>query len=75
MALGAGRIKKEDNINPAAGIVLSKKNGDNVKKGEVIAILYSDNRQKINVAEKIFSQALKIEEKKPETEKMTLKVF
>ncbi|HKB15261.1 MAG TPA: thymidine phosphorylase [Planctomycetota bacterium] len=34
MALGAGRRRVEDRIDPAAGIVLRKKLGDRVEKGE-----------------------------------------
>jgi thymidine phosphorylase len=40
--LGAGRLTKDDVIDPKAGIVFHKKIGDPVKKGEVIAELYTD---------------------------------
>ncbi len=42
--LGGGRIKKEDKIDFQAGIHLMKKNGDYVKVGEVIAVLYSSKK-------------------------------
>lgn len=42
MLLGAGRMRKEDEIDPAAGIILSRKTGDYVKRGEEIARLYSN---------------------------------
>lgn len=42
MNLGAGRGKKTDPIDYSAGIRLKKKPGDSVKKGDVLAILYSD---------------------------------
>jgi pyrimidine-nucleoside phosphorylase len=38
--LGAGRQRKEDTIDPAVGIVLNKKTGDEVKAGEVLADIY-----------------------------------
>lgn len=41
MMLGAGRLRKEDGIDPAAGLVLSKKIGDRIEKGEPIAELMS----------------------------------
>lgn len=40
--LGAGRAKKSDHIDPAAGIVMQKRYGDRVEKDEVIARLYTD---------------------------------
>lgn len=40
MQLGAGRMVKEDLIDPAVGIVLHKKNGDFVKKGDVLAYVH-----------------------------------
>ena len=43
LLLGAGRNTKEDKIDYLAGIILSKKTGDYVEKGEVIATLYSNN--------------------------------
>lgn len=42
MKLGAGRQKKEDTIDHAAGVTLLKKTGDEVKVGEVLAILHTD---------------------------------
>lgn len=40
--LGAGRSRKEDPIDPAAGAVLLKKTGDRVEKGETLAVLHAD---------------------------------
>lgn len=37
MEIGAGRERKEDRIQPETGILLGKKTGDRVKKGEVLA--------------------------------------
>ncbi|HHU24438.1 MAG: pyrimidine-nucleoside phosphorylase [Bacilli bacterium] len=41
MILGAGRAKKEDQIDHGVGIVIHKKVGEKVKKGEKIATLYT----------------------------------
>ena len=43
LLLGAGRNKKEDVIDPTAGIILHKKTGDYVKKGDIIAVLYAND--------------------------------
>lgn len=42
MLLGAGRVRLEDTIDYNAGIIFEKSFGDYVKKGDVIATLYSD---------------------------------
>ena len=66
--LGAGRVRKEDVIDPAAGIILSKKKGEKVAAGEVLATLYTDDESSLPVAEKSFLSALTISEIKPEHE-------
>ena len=43
MNLGAGRKKKEDNIDFSVGIILEKKTGDKVKKGENLAYIYAND--------------------------------
>ncbi|MCQ2561543.1 MAG: thymidine phosphorylase [Clostridia bacterium] len=45
--LGAGRKTKEDAIDLSAGIILKKKVGAPVKAGDVIAVLYSDDEDKL----------------------------
>ncbi len=39
--MGAGRIRKEDSIDPAVGFVLHKRIGDRVEEGEPLATLYA----------------------------------
>ena len=41
MALGAGRVRKEDAIDPGAGLVLEVKSGDRVSAGAPLATLYA----------------------------------
>lgn len=41
-SLGAGRVTKQDGIDHAAGIVLVKKTGDSVARGDVIAYLHTN---------------------------------
>ncbi|KXH82111.1 pyrimidine-nucleoside phosphorylase [Sporosarcina sp. HYO08] len=43
--LGAGRATKDDQIDPAVGIMLKKKIGDTVEKGETIAIIHSNSKE------------------------------
>lgn len=42
--LGAGRSKKEDDIDPCSGIILHKKLGQKVKTGESLATLYTSDK-------------------------------
>ncbi len=44
LLLGAGRNTKEDEIDYSAGIMLKAKTGDYVKKGDLLATLYTDNQ-------------------------------
>ena len=50
MELGAGRATKEDSIDLAVGIVLNKKRGDKVAKGDVLAYIHADDEAKIEKA-------------------------
>ncbi len=50
--LGAGRIRKGDKINLAVGITFPKKVGDFVSKGEAIATILSDSKEKGETAAK-----------------------
>lgn len=43
MHLGAGRATKEDSIDYTAGIILNKKVGDFVNKGELLATIYTNH--------------------------------
>ena len=45
-ALGAGRLTKEDVIDPAVGLVLHKRVGDRVETGETLAEIHANDREK-----------------------------
>ena len=64
--LGAGREKKEDTIDMTAGIILNKKTGDKVYKGDIIASLYTNNKKTIKPAKEKFLSAIEFSRKKPE---------
>jgi pyrimidine-nucleoside phosphorylase len=46
MELGAGRATKDSVIDLSVGIVLKKKRGEEVKAGEVLAIVYANSEEK-----------------------------
>lgn len=43
LSLGAGRSKKEDDVDPSAGIVFDRTVGDEVCKGDRLAVLYTSS--------------------------------
>ncbi len=49
LELGAGRMKKEDKIEPKAGIIFYPKIGDLVKKGDLIAEVHGESPKKVEV--------------------------
>jgi pyrimidine-nucleoside phosphorylase len=54
MLLGAGRPTKESEIDLAVGLVLRKKIGDHVKKGESLVTIYSNFENVNEVKEKLY---------------------
>ena len=65
MLLGAGRATKESMIDPASGIMLLKKNGDRVVKGEPLMVLYTDDSSLFDDAVKELDNAVVISSEKP----------
>ncbi len=65
MLLGAGRLKKEDAIDPAAGILLHKKLGDAVTPGQPLATLYANDPALFAPAEAAYRAGLAIGPEKP----------
>lgn len=57
MLLGAGRETKESSIDYSAGIILHKKTGDAVKKGDILAEFHTSSKEKLDEAEKVFFDA------------------
>jgi pyrimidine-nucleoside phosphorylase len=62
--LGAGRLNKDDKINPKAGIIFKLKLGDKIDNGDPIAELFSDSLKKIKQVEMRFQKILEISNKK-----------
>ncbi|MGE6630562.1 pyrimidine-nucleoside phosphorylase [Bacillus sp. NPDC077027] len=54
MILGAGRATKEDDIDLSVGIMLNKKVGDRVEKGESLVTLHANSEDVAKVMEKIY---------------------
>ena len=74
-SLGAGRVRKEDKIDPSVGIVLLKKVGDYVTKDEVIAYLHVNNPEQLDSAKENIKKIIKIRKEKTEHLKTIIKIM
>jgi len=75
LELGAGRLTKEDKIDPKAGIILYRKIGDYVKNGDIICELHSDYKTKIKSSERMIIDSIKFSIAKPTLQKLIKKII
>ena len=73
--LGAGRIRKEDSIDNAVGIVLNKKVSDKVKKEELLVTIFANSKEKLEEAKKKLIEVIQIENTGIEKPKMILEIM
>src|SRR6266850_175122 len=59
-ALGAGRNRVEDSIDPAVGIYLEKKPGDRVLKGDVLCQIHWNDKNRLTRALPLIEQAFEV---------------
>ncbi len=71
--LGAGRLRKEDEVDPRAGIVLFKKTGDRVEKGEPLCELHTNKADSLANAKQRMLQAIQIGSETPQPSPLVLK--
>ena len=67
VVLGAGRTRKEDDIDPAAGLRILKKTGDFVQAGDVLAYLHTESEKAFREGESRYLEAIEFGESAPET--------
>ena len=73
--LGAGRIRKEDSIDNAVGIILNKKVSDKVEKEDLLVTIYANSKEKLEEAKKNLLEVIKIENREVKKPKMILEVM
>ncbi len=73
--LGAGRTKKGDKIDYAVGLVLNKRRGDRVEKGEPLFKLYINDKTNLDAVKKMLLDAVKIGSEQPAPMPMVYKVI
>ena len=64
-ALGAGRERKEDPIDLSVGLIMKKRLGDPVKKGEPLAELHYSGVSDVPRAEALLREAISVSAQKP----------
>lgn len=72
LILGGGRETKESVIDLSVGIVLTKKTGDYVKKGDPLAVIHYNDENKCNQAMERLLHAYFIQEEKPDVTEIIL---
>ena len=75
LILGGGRETKDDKIDPAVGLVFSKKVADPVKKGDVLATIYGNDEEKVKQAAGHFKENFHIVKEQPVKQAMIKEVL
>lgn len=73
--LGAGRLRKEDEIDFTAGIRMHVRIGNFVKEGDVLATLYGADSRRLEEAETILEAAIRISTEPAEPPKLIKKII
>lgn len=68
MTLGGGRETKESAIDLSVGIILEKKNGDAVRSGDTLAVIYGNDEGKMEAARERIQGAYEIAAGRKEAE-------
>ena len=75
MILGAGRENKESEIDLAVGLELKKKTGDQVKKGDTLAVLHYNDSKNLKEAEQKLLDAFTITEAEKKKNKLIYEII
>lgn len=73
--IGAGRDGKDDQIDPAVGVILEVKVGQKVDAGGVLCRLYYTNEDHVEEAAEIVEDAFRISSSAPEERELILEVI
>ncbi len=74
MILGAGRLTKESPIDHSAGIILHKKTGDFIQKGDILAELHTSSEERLPEAKKMLLDAYSISDAPPAVRPLILAI-
>lgn len=72
--LGAGRSRKEDPVNPAAGVLCLAKPGEEVERGQPVFALHGDDRERMRRGHVALEGAVSIAASEPPLRPLVLQV-
>ena len=75
LELGAGRLTKEDKIDPKAGIIFNSKIGNKINKGDVIAMIHTDNKKVIDKVKQRITSAMEFKKSKIKPPKLIREIL
>lgn len=75
LLLGGGRETKESAVDPFVGLVLRKKKGESVRKGEGLAVIYANDKEKLAKAKEHFLKNVTIESERKEPEPLIKEIL
>jgi pyrimidine-nucleoside phosphorylase/thymidine phosphorylase len=75
LLLGAGRLKKGDQVDPAVGVTLMKKVGDYVTPGETLAVLHFNSSRHLEEAQQLVATAFHFSPEPPEKPALIFEVI
>jgi pyrimidine-nucleoside phosphorylase len=75
MIIGAGRAKKEDEVDHAVGINIFRKVGEKIGKNEKIAEIYYNDDKNVNESKNMVIDAFVITSEKVEEPKAILEII
>lgn len=73
--LGAGRIKKEDDIDSQVGIIMECKVGDRVKSGDELVYIHANSKEQLESAKNRVLEIIKISDEKVEKENVIIEII
>lgn len=71
--LGVGRNRTDEAVCPEAGIVIRKRRGDAVRKGDVVMDVYGKDDASLSPALDLLAEAVRVSDRKPAETKLILK--
>ncbi|MGB2606968.1 MAG: thymidine phosphorylase [Candidatus Sulfotelmatobacter sp.] len=72
VVLGGGRERKEDSVDPTAGIALHKKVGDSVSAGEPLATIYYNSEERAARSRQLLEHSYQIAESLPHGKRLLI---